>query len=85
MFPRRDLTPEEVEATGNGRPLSAAGIDGIYAASAADGRVIALLRDEGPRTKSVGGDPPRDDAGRDVVRRSGVIGSSPATMQDGTS
>ena len=53
MFPRRDLTPEEVEATGNGRPLSPAGIDGIYAASAADGRVIALLRDEGSRTKSV--------------------------------
>ncbi|MGD1109097.1 MAG: tRNA pseudouridine(55) synthase TruB [Mycobacterium sp.] len=53
MFPRRDLTPEEVEATGNGRPLSPGGIDGIYAASAADGRVIALLRDEGSRTKSV--------------------------------
>jgi tRNA pseudouridine55 synthase len=53
MFPLRDLTPEEVDATGNGRPLSPAGIDGVYAASAADGRVIALLRDEGSRTKSV--------------------------------
>jgi tRNA pseudouridine55 synthase len=53
MFPCRDLTPEEVDATGNGRPLSPAGIDGVYAASAADGRVIALLRDEGSRTKSV--------------------------------
>ncbi|AKN17585.1 tRNA pseudouridine synthase B [Mycobacterium haemophilum DSM 44634] len=53
MFPRRDLTVSEVEATSNGRPLSSAGIDGIYAASDADGRVIALLRDEGPRTKSV--------------------------------
>ena len=53
MFPRRDLTPEEAEATSNGRPLSPAGIDGVYAASAADGRVIALLRDEGSRTKSV--------------------------------
>ena len=53
MFPRRDLTAEEVDATGNGRPLSPAGIDGVYAASAADGRVIALLRDEGSRTKSV--------------------------------
>jgi tRNA pseudouridine55 synthase len=53
MFPRRDLTPEEVDAAGNGRPLSPAGIDGVYAASAADGRVIALLRDEGSRTKSV--------------------------------
>ena len=29
------------------------GIDGVYAASDADGRVIALLRDEGSRTKSV--------------------------------
>lgn len=53
MFPRRDLTVSEVEATSNGRPLSSAGIDGIYAASDADGRVIALLCDEGSRTKSV--------------------------------
>jgi tRNA pseudouridine55 synthase len=53
MFPRRDLTAEEAEATGNGRALSPAGIDGVYAAVAADGRVIALLRDEGSRTKSV--------------------------------
>jgi tRNA pseudouridine55 synthase len=53
MFPRRDLTAEEARATGNGRSLSPAGIDGVYAASDADGRVIALLRDEGPRTKSV--------------------------------
>lgn len=53
MFPRRALTPEEVEATGHGRALSPAGIDGVYAASGDDGRVIALLRDEGSRTKSV--------------------------------
>ena len=53
LFPRRDLSPEEAEATGNGRPLSPAGIDGVYAAADADGRVIALLRDEGPATKSV--------------------------------
>ena len=53
MFPHRDLTAEEAEATGNGRSLSPAGIDGVYAASDADGRVIALLRDEGSRTKSV--------------------------------
>ena len=53
MFPRRELTADEAEATGNGRPLTAAGIDGVYAACAADGRVIALLRDEGPGTKSV--------------------------------
>jgi tRNA pseudouridine55 synthase len=53
MFPRRDLTAEEAEATGNGRALASAGIDGVYAASDADGRVIALLRDEDSRTKSV--------------------------------
>ena len=53
MFPRRELSAGEAEATRNGRSLSPAGIDGIYAACASDGRVIALLRDEGPRTKSV--------------------------------
>jgi len=53
MFPRRDLTAAEAEATSHGRPLSPAGIDGVYAATDADGRVIALLRDEGSRTKSV--------------------------------
>ena len=53
MFPRRDLTAEEARAASNGRSLSAAGIDGVYAAGDADGRVIALLRDEGPATKSV--------------------------------
>jgi tRNA pseudouridine55 synthase len=53
MFPRRDLSADEAEAAGNGRSLSPAGIDGVYAATAADDKVIALLRDEGPRTKSV--------------------------------
>jgi tRNA pseudouridine55 synthase len=53
MFPRRDLSADEAEAAGNGRSLSPAGIDGVYAATDADGRVIALLRDQGPRTKSV--------------------------------
>jgi tRNA pseudouridine55 synthase len=53
MFPRRDLSAEEAQAASNGRSLSPAGIDGVYAASDADGRVIALLRDEGPGTKSV--------------------------------
>ncbi|MEE3067399.1 MAG: tRNA pseudouridine(55) synthase TruB [Actinomycetota bacterium] len=53
MFPRRVLTPEEAEATSHGRPLSPAGLDGVYAASDDAGRVIALLRDEGSRTRSV--------------------------------
>lgn len=53
MFTRRTLSAEEADAARNGRSLSAAGIDGVYAAADADGRVIALLRDEGARTKSV--------------------------------
>jgi tRNA pseudouridine55 synthase len=53
VFPRRDLSAEEAEATSNGRSLSPAGIGGIYAACDPDGRVMALLRDEGARTKSV--------------------------------
>jgi tRNA pseudouridine55 synthase len=53
MFPRRDLSAGEAVAARNGRSLSPAGMDGVYAATDADGRVIALLRDEGPRTKSV--------------------------------
>ncbi len=52
-FARRDLTAEEADATANGRPLVPAGIQGVYAACDADGRVIALLRDEGARTRSV--------------------------------
>jgi tRNA pseudouridine55 synthase len=53
MFARRDLTAEEADAAANGRALPPAGMDGVYAAQDADGRVIALLRDDGPRTKSV--------------------------------
>jgi len=53
VFPRRGLTAEEAEAAANGRALTPAGIDGVYAVQDADGRVIALLRDDGPRTKSV--------------------------------
>jgi tRNA pseudouridine55 synthase len=53
MFPGRNLTAGEADAAANGRALTPAGIDGVYAAQDADGRVIALLRDDGPRTKSV--------------------------------
>jgi tRNA pseudouridine55 synthase len=52
-FPRRELTEAEVESASNGRALAPGGIDGVYAATAADGRVIALLSDDGTRTKSV--------------------------------
>lgn len=52
-FPRRDLTDAEAESARHGRALEPAGIDGVYAATASDGRVIALLADERSRTKSV--------------------------------
>jgi tRNA pseudouridine55 synthase len=52
-FARRGLTAAEAESATHGRPLDAAGIDGVYAATAPDGRVIALLRDDGARTRSV--------------------------------
>jgi tRNA pseudouridine55 synthase len=53
LFPRRDLSAAEADAAANGRALARAGIDGVYAACDAGGRVIALLRDEGERTRSV--------------------------------
>ncbi|KWX56677.1 tRNA pseudouridine synthase B [Mycobacterium sp. NAZ190054] len=52
-FPRRELSDAEVVDASHGRPLSPAGIDGVYAATAPDGRVMALLEDAGRRTKSV--------------------------------
>jgi tRNA pseudouridine55 synthase len=52
-FPRRDLSAEEAEDTRHGRALPSAGIDGVYAATAPDGRVLALLQDQQNRTKSV--------------------------------
>ena len=53
LFPRRELTAEEADAAANGRALTPAGIDGVYAAHDANARVIALLRDDDPKTKSV--------------------------------
>ena len=47
------LTDEEADAVANGRALNPAAIDGVYAAYTVDGRVFGLLRDHGPRTKSV--------------------------------
>ncbi|MFV9633337.1 tRNA pseudouridine(55) synthase TruB [Mycobacterium neumannii] len=52
-FPRRDLTANEVEDVRHGRPLKPGGLTGIYAATAQDGQVIALLEDRSDRTKSV--------------------------------
>jgi tRNA pseudouridine55 synthase len=52
-FPRRDLSADEAEDTRHGRALQPAGIDGTYAATSAEGQVIALLTEEPSRTKSV--------------------------------
>ncbi len=52
-FPCRDLSVAEAESARHGRALSTAGIDGVYAGRAPDGRVISLLRDESERAKSV--------------------------------
>jgi tRNA pseudouridine55 synthase len=53
LFPHRQLDDEQADAAANGRALNPVGIDGVYTAHTADGRVIALLRDDGSRTKSV--------------------------------
>ncbi|MGV0992869.1 MAG: tRNA pseudouridine(55) synthase TruB [Mycobacterium sp.] len=52
-FPRRDITAEQAVDASHGRPLPAAGIDGAHAATAPDGRVMAVLEDKGSRTASV--------------------------------
>jgi len=53
VFPRRELTAEEAESASHGRALEPAGIDGVYAAVAPGGDVVALLTDEASRTRSV--------------------------------
>lgn len=53
LFAHRELTEDEADSVANGRPLTPAGIDGVYATHTADGRVMALLRDEGSTTKSI--------------------------------
>jgi len=52
-FPRRDITAEQAVDASHGRPLPTAGIDGVYAATDPEGRVLALLEDRGPKTRSV--------------------------------
>jgi tRNA pseudouridine55 synthase len=52
-FVRRNITEEQAVDAGHGRPLPAAGIDGVYAATDPGGRVFALLEDKGERTRSV--------------------------------
>ncbi|OBK40070.1 tRNA pseudouridine(55) synthase TruB [Mycobacterium sp. 1245111.1] len=53
LFAHRELTEDEADSAANGRTLNSAGIEGVYAAHTADGRVMALLRDAGSKTKSI--------------------------------
>jgi tRNA pseudouridine55 synthase len=53
LFAHREITDDEADSVANGRALKTAGVDGLYAAHTADGRVMALLRDEAGRTKSI--------------------------------
>jgi tRNA pseudouridine55 synthase len=52
-FPRRDITDAQADDASHGRPLLAAGIEGVYAATDSALRVIALLEDKGQGTRSV--------------------------------
>ncbi len=52
-FPRRDLTADQAEDTRHGRALKPTGIEGVYAAAAPGGQVIALLTDHANGTKPV--------------------------------
>ncbi len=52
-FPRRDITDAQAADAAHGRPLPAAGIEGVHAATEPGGRVIALLADRGSSTRSV--------------------------------
>ncbi|MGK2881554.1 MAG: tRNA pseudouridine(55) synthase TruB [Mycobacterium sp.] len=52
-FGRRDLDEDQAMAVSHGKSLPAAGVEGVYAAVAPNGRVMALLQDVGSRAKSV--------------------------------
>ena len=47
VFPRRDLTDAEATAVGYGQRIPATGTPGVVAAVAPDGRLVALVEDEG--------------------------------------
>ena len=52
-FPRRDADPAEAADVAHGRPLPAAGIDGIQGVFAPDGHVLALVRDRDGHARPV--------------------------------
>ena len=52
-FPRRDADPTEAADIAHGRPLPAAGVDGIQGVFAPDGHVLALVRDRDGHARPV--------------------------------
>jgi tRNA pseudouridine55 synthase len=58
VFPQRRLTPEEAVALGYGQRIPAAGAAGLTAATAPDGRLVALVEDAGETARVAVGFPP---------------------------
>jgi tRNA pseudouridine55 synthase len=52
-FPRRDADPAEAADVAHGRPLPAAGVDGIQGVFDPDGHVLALVRDRDGHARPV--------------------------------
>jgi tRNA pseudouridine55 synthase len=52
-LPVRDVDVEEARELSYGRPIETRGIPGTYGAIAADGEVVALLREDGPLARPV--------------------------------
>jgi tRNA pseudouridine55 synthase len=52
-FPRRDVDPSEAADLAHGRPLPAAGVDGVQGVFDSDGHVLALVRDRDGHARPV--------------------------------
>jgi tRNA pseudouridine55 synthase len=52
-LPVREVSPDEARQLGFGRSVRASGLTGVHAAVTGDGRVIALLRDDGDHARPV--------------------------------
>ncbi|MET0899304.1 MAG: tRNA pseudouridine(55) synthase TruB [Mycobacterium sp.] len=51
-FGRRDVSDDDAVAVSHGKTLPAAGIDGVHAVVAPDGRVMALMEESGGRSRT---------------------------------
>jgi tRNA pseudouridine55 synthase len=58
VFPQRRLTPEETVELGHGRRIPPTGVAGTAAATAPDGRLVALIEDAGESARVAVGFPP---------------------------